>query len=75
MRMDLLLEDVDNGDGWMDDSACAASEPDWFTQPGHEQQALRVCRRCPVRVECGEHAELEDERFGIWGGVVRGWPT
>jgi Transcription factor WhiB len=30
--------------------------------------AVRACTGCPVLVECGEAAEVNDERHGVWGG-------
>ena len=30
--------------------------------------ALAVCARCPVRVECDQHADATGEDHGIWGG-------
>ena len=30
--------------------------------------ALAVCARCPVRVECDQHARTTGEEYGIWGG-------
>ena len=35
--------------------------------------AKRVCRGCPVRVECREYAmatESQSTRFGVWGGLT-----
>lgn len=56
---------------WQDDAACAGSEPGpFFSTDEHTQlQALEVCRGCPVREECLEHALRHGERFGIWGGM------
>ena len=30
--------------------------------------ALEVCARCPVTVECDDHARATGEEYGIWGG-------
>lgn len=32
------------------------------------EEAKQVCARCPVKVECGEHA-LAIEAQGVWGGI------
>jgi WhiB family redox-sensing transcriptional regulator len=29
-----------------------------------------VCRPCPVRAECLEHALRYREKFGVWGGCT-----
>ena len=30
--------------------------------------AKRICASCPVADECAEHADLNGETFGLWGG-------
>lgn len=35
-----------------------------------EEAAKRVCARCPVMVECREHALLMPEPYGVWGGLT-----
>lgn len=32
-------------------------------------RAKRICRDCPVRLECLTFAYENDERHGIWGGL------
>jgi WhiB family transcriptional regulator, redox-sensing transcriptional regulator len=34
-----------------------------------EEQAKAVCARCPVVVQCREHALNVEETYGIWGGL------
>jgi WhiB family redox-sensing transcriptional regulator len=36
----------------------------------HTDYAKRLCRRCPIATECLYEAMGNDERFGIWGGMV-----
>ena len=36
---------------------------------GSTREAKRICQACAVRDECLEYALLNDERFGIWGGL------
>lgn len=33
-----------------------------------ERQAKLVCDRCPVILQCLQHALDSDERHGVWGG-------
>lgn len=33
--------------------------------------AVEACRHCPVLALCRGFAEANDERFGVWGGVLR----
>ena len=31
-------------------------------------EALAICRRCPVKAECAACARAHEEPFGVWGG-------
>jgi hypothetical protein len=39
--------------------------------PAERALAALACRGCPVGRECGEAAEANDERWGVWNGVDR----
>lgn len=56
---------------WRDDAVCAGLDPDlFFPERGASSgEAKAVCRGCPVRSECLEHAMSVPEKFGIWGGL------
>jgi hypothetical protein len=44
----------------------------WTSEhPPERRLAARACHGCPVLVECGEAAEANDERHGVWAGVDR----
>ena len=72
---------------WVADALCAQTNPDdFFPERGdNTSRAKSVCRVCPVRDLCLQHAIATDERFGLWGGktpeerrdirdgVVPGW--
>jgi len=60
------------GVDWQDLAACGA-DPESFFDPKRADEALGVCGRCEVRDACAAYAEANDEQFGIWGGVVRGF--
>jgi WhiB family redox-sensing transcriptional regulator len=60
---------------WRNRAACAgvASQDDLFfprqgeiTEPGKA-----ICRGCAVRAECLDFAMINDEHYGIWGGLSR----
>jgi WhiB family redox-sensing transcriptional regulator len=57
---------------WMDSALCTQADPDaWFPdQGGSAKEAKKVCRACPVAVECLDFALATNERFGIWGGLT-----
>lgn len=40
----------------------------WF-RPADEDLAVRVCRGCPVVVECRAYALAAGEREGVWGAL------
>lgn len=70
-------------DNWRDRAACLGADPRLFDPlDGSEtnklgtaaeahpriQEAIAVCRRCPVRADCGRHAGKEE---GVWAGSYR----
>lgn len=57
---------------WIDDGLCAQIGDDelWFpAKGGTSRPAKAVCRRCPVREACLEHALDDPSLVGIWGGT------
>jgi WhiB family transcriptional regulator, redox-sensing transcriptional regulator len=56
---------------WQDQAACADADAEVFFSLDEEDQreALALCDACPVRSECLEHALVNREQYGIWGGV------
>ena len=60
---------------WRLRAACAGRSPNlWFPEGGGHsratQEALAICRTCPVLMDCAEHALAEPELYGIWGGTT-----
>ena len=52
------------------DRARAANPEAFFPEKGGStREAKGVCASCEVRAECLEYALMNDERFGIWGGL------
>jgi WhiB family redox-sensing transcriptional regulator len=56
---------------WQERALCAQTDPEAFfpEKGGSTREAKRVCLSCDVRGDCLEYALLNDERFGIWGGL------
>ena len=56
---------------WMDEANCAGVDAELFfpTKGQSTHQAKEVCRGCSVRLACLEHALVNSEKFGIWGGL------
>ena len=56
---------------WQEQALCAQTDPEAFfpEKGGTTREAKRICQACAVRDECLEYALLNDERFGIWGGL------
>ncbi|GAB2589816.1 WhiB family transcriptional regulator [Streptomyces capparidis] len=69
----------DVGGPWHSGAACRRDEAGLFFAPSkeptaarlaREEAAKRVCARCPVLLECREHALLQPEPYGVWGGLT-----
>ena len=56
---------------WQERSLCAQTDPEAFfpEKGGSTREAKKVCLTCEVRDDCLESALMNDERFGIWGGL------
>ena len=56
---------------WQERALCAQTDPEAFfpEKGGSTREAKKVCLTCEVRDECLEYALMNDERFGIWGGL------
>ena len=57
---------------WKLDAACRGERAEVFFEERYEALALSFCARCPVTEACLEASERE--MYGVWNGVVRGWP-
>ncbi|MEV6975110.1 WhiB family transcriptional regulator [Kitasatospora sp. NPDC093806] len=64
---------------WHTGAACQRDEVGLFFAPSkeptaarlsREEQAKQVCARCPVLLECREHALAQPEPYGVWGGLT-----
>jgi WhiB family redox-sensing transcriptional regulator len=65
-------DDIDEGLlAWQDQALCAQTDPEAFfpEKGGSTREAKRICVGCEVKQECLEYALMQDERFGIWGGL------
>lgn len=54
---------------------CQETDPDlWFPEVGGDnfqfRTAKKFCQRCPVKTECLNVALVNNEQFGIWGGLT-----
>lgn len=59
--------------GWMDDAACAETDPDLFFPELDSlwkvAVAKKICDGCPVKMECLEYALRNRFDEGIFGGL------
>ncbi len=64
---------------WWESAACRGLPTAMFFHPHQERgpdrrrrenNAIAVCRRCPVITACRTHAEWMAEPYGIWGGLT-----
>jgi len=66
---------------WQMRGSCRGRDSALFFHPEEErgsqrllraEQAKKVCRECPVLVECRSHALRVQEPYGIWGAMDEG---
>lgn len=61
---------------WMRKAACrqtaaiAQTYDQFFGEGSHPSEAIRLCARCPVRVQCLDQALANREKYGVWGGMT-----
>lgn len=67
---------------WHADAACKGLDPDWWYPGGPDATpakrsprladapGIAICRTCPVRLSCLDHAIATREPDGIWGGLT-----
>jgi len=59
---------------WMSRAACRGMDPALFFPPKRgtpiSPTARVTCAGCPVSAECLDHALVEHERDGLWGGTT-----
>lgn len=69
----------DQAGPWHTEAVCRRDEAGLFFAPSkeptasrlsREEAAKRVCARCPVMIACREHALLQPEPYGVWGGLT-----
>ncbi|NEE35718.1 WhiB family transcriptional regulator, partial [Streptomyces sp. SID7982] len=69
----------DDAGPWHSEAACRRDEAGLFFAPSkeptaarlaREEAAKRVCGGCPVMIECREHALMQPEPYGVWGGLT-----
>lgn len=73
IRALLLPGDLIVRPDWFDDAACRDTDPEVFFPTRGEMvdvaAAKAICRECRVRAQCLEMALVDNEKFGIWGGM------
>ncbi len=55
---------------WMDSAACAGHPQDWWFMEGQFELGKKICRTCPVRKECRQAGDDNQETYGLWGGLT-----
>jgi hypothetical protein len=65
--------DVEAAQTWMRSAACACVDPEIFFPATSRQsatEAKQICSGCPVKAECLEYSLVNEEEFGVWGGLT-----
>jgi len=67
----LLRQNPPMESSWADEAACRGLDPLVFYPATDEEaeEAKAVCEVCPVRDACLEHAIVNREHNGVWGGA------
>jgi WhiB family redox-sensing transcriptional regulator len=57
---------------WRQYARCLGVDPELFYPTSDEaaEDAKAICRVCPVREPCLEHAITAREKQGVWGGLT-----
>lgn len=57
-------------DPWTLQASCRGTADELFCEAKDQRQARKMCRHCPVRLDC--LAEALDNRieWGVWGGMT-----
>lgn len=55
---------------WMGDGACVGQDLETFypARGTYTDRGKKICRDCPVRVQCMDYA-LRHREWGVWGGT------
>jgi WhiB family redox-sensing transcriptional regulator len=71
MRAIALLTAVPDSDPW-GSALCRQSDSEaWFPEQGQSSRpAVRICVRCPLMRPCLRRALIDQEDFGVWGGLT-----
>ena len=64
--------DIVSGTTWRQYARCLGVDPEVFYPASDEgaEPAKAICRVCPVREACLEHAITAREKQGVWGGLT-----
>jgi WhiB family redox-sensing transcriptional regulator len=59
---------------WRQYARCLGADPEIFYPNSEDDEAAEpakaICRVCPVREPCLEHAITAREKQGVWGGLT-----
>jgi WhiB family redox-sensing transcriptional regulator len=59
------------GAEWTKRAVCATQDPDLlFVTGAAQREAAKLCRGCPVKLECLADALDNKVEFGVWGGLT-----
>src|SRR6476619_8283787 len=59
------------GADWTTRAVCATQDPDLlFVTGAAQREAAKMCRGCPVKLDCLADALDNQVEFGVWGGLT-----
>ncbi len=57
-------------DQWTMSASCRGMEDKLFCEAKDQRQARKVCRHCPVQIDCLIEALDNRIEWGVWGGMT-----
>ncbi len=63
---------VDWEQDWRAQGSCSGTDPNLWFSPGaiEHREAKKICRGCPVQLECLSYAMDAPVDHGVWGGMT-----
>jgi len=67
----IALDVASGGADWTTRAVCSTQDPDLlFVTGAAQREAAKMCRGCPVKLECLADALDNKVEFGVWGGLT-----
>jgi WhiB family redox-sensing transcriptional regulator len=65
----MTLDLIGDANLWLD-AICQTTDPEMFFNKEAEDEAIEVCRNCPIIQQCAAYAIENKIVDGVWGGTT-----